>query len=135
MVNCKVILVISNIGNWLKKGDSRSSEGTEEQTCLLAEHAQLVPGWQLEGLFQDRVGNLVGRKSRCLNHYLLENRVWVKQEVGAAPAPPCTCPLPELRKALKASECPCPCRETRHNSVSLQGLGLWYPIMWPGPRR
>lgn len=53
MVNCRVILVITNIDNWLKKGDSRSSEGTEEQTCLLAEHAQLVPGWQLDGLFQD----------------------------------------------------------------------------------
>lgn len=47
----------------------------------------MAAGGPVSGL---RVGNLVGRKSRCLNHYLLENRVWVKQEVGAAPAPPCT---------------------------------------------
>lgn len=33
---------------------------------------------------------MVGRKCRCLNLYLLENRIWVKQEVGAAPVPPCT---------------------------------------------
>lgn len=81
MIHCKVILVISHIDNWLKKGDSRSWEGTEEQTCLLA-----VPGWQLEGLVSGpRVGH-VGRKPRCWNHFL-ESKVWVKQGFGAAPVP------------------------------------------------
>lgn len=47
----------------------------------------MAAGGPVSGL---RVGNVVGRKCRCLNHYLLENSVWVKREVGAVPAPPCT---------------------------------------------
>lgn len=80
-INRKVILVTSDIYNWLKKGDTRSEEGAEEQTSPLAEHTQLVLGWAPRRVSGLRGGGTPGwgewGKPRCFNHFL-KSKHWVK---------------------------------------------------------